>query len=82
MKRWLTWPKLLAAGLLLLLLAAWYVPRLSADRYREPIRAGLQNALGRKVEIGEVKFQLLPVPGFTVRYVQIGGVDFKDVDAL
>ncbi len=72
MKRWLTWPKLLAAGLLLLLLAAWYVPRLSADRYREPIRAGLQNALGRKVEIGEVKFQLLPVPGFTVRYVQIG----------
>ena len=31
-------------------LAAWYVPQISADRYREPIQAGLERALGRKVE--------------------------------
>lgn len=71
-KRWITWPKMLIAGLLLLSLAAWYVPMISADRYREPIRLGLQNALGRKVEISEVKFQLLPVPGFTVTNVIVG----------
>ncbi len=67
-----TWPRLVAAGLLLLLGAAWYVPKISADRYREPIRLGLQNALGRKVEISEVQFQLLPVPGFTVTNVIVG----------
>ncbi|MES1257703.1 MAG: hypothetical protein ABUS51_04705, partial [Acidobacteriota bacterium] len=71
-KRWLTWPKLLLYSVAFLLLAAWYVPKISAARYREPIRAGLENALGRKVEIGEVKFQLLPVPGFTVSHVNIG----------
>ena len=60
MKRWLTWPKHLFYALVLLFGAAYYVPKISAARYREPIRAGLENALGRKVEIGEVMFQLLP----------------------
>jgi hypothetical protein len=72
MKRWLTWPKLLFYALLLLFAAVYYVPKISAARYREPIRAGLENALGRKVEIGEVMFQLLPLPGFTVTEVKIG----------
>lgn len=70
--RWLTWPKLVFYFIALLLLAAWYVPKISAARYREPIRAGLESALGRKVEISDVKFQLLPVPGFTVTNVIIG----------
>jgi hypothetical protein len=71
-RRWLTWPKLLLAAVALLFLAAWYVPQISAERYREPIRAGLENALGRKVEISEVSFRLLPVPGFTVTNVIVG----------
>lgn len=55
-----------------ILAAAWLVPKISADRYREPIRAALENALGRKVEIGEVRFRLLPEPGFTIANVTIG----------
>ncbi len=72
MKRWFTWPRLLLYSLLLLALAAWYVPKISADRFREPLHAGLERALGRKVKIGLVKFQLLPTPGFTVSDVIIG----------
>jgi hypothetical protein len=59
-------------SLVLLGLAAWYVPKISADRYREPLHAGLERALGRTVRIGAVKFQLLPSPGFTVSDVIIG----------
>src|SRR5437764_2290240 len=66
MKRWI------ALGLALLAFAAWYIPRLSAARYREPIRAGLESALGRKVKIGKVEFRVLPVPGFTIHDVTIG----------
>ncbi|HVW85152.1 MAG TPA: hypothetical protein VHB50_10750, partial [Bryobacteraceae bacterium] len=72
MKRWLTWPKIVFYAAALLGFASWYVPRISADRYREPIHAALENALGRKVEIGQVKFQLLPTPGFTIGDVNIG----------
>jgi hypothetical protein len=55
-----------------ILLAVWFVPKISADRYRRPIQAALENALGRKVEIGEVRFRLLPEPGFTIANVTIG----------
>jgi len=72
MKRWFTWPRFVLLSIALLLFAAWYVQRISADRYREPIRLALENALGRKVEIGLVKFQLFPMPGFTVNDVSIG----------
>jgi hypothetical protein len=72
LRRWWTWPKLLGGAVAFLLVAAWYVPRISAARYREPIRAGLESALGRKVEISEVSFRLLPVPGFTVTNVIVG----------
>src|SRR4051812_12671660 len=71
-RRWFTWPKLVFYALILLLAAAWYVPKLSAESYREPIHMGLENALGRKVQIGEVKFRLLPIPGFTISDVIIG----------
>ena len=72
MKRWLRLPWLVLYALVLLALAAWYVPTLSADRFREPIHAALESALGRKVEIGKVRFRLLPLPGFTIDYVNIG----------
>src|SRR3954468_15659213 len=52
--------------------AAWYVPKLSAERYREALRQGLEKALGRKVEFGTIAFQLLPVPGFTISDLNVG----------
>ncbi len=55
-----------------LLAAAVYVPRISADRYRERVHTALENALGREVEIGEVRFRLLPTPGLTISNVTIG----------
>ena len=70
-RKFVTWPKLVLSALAGLLWAAWYVPRISADKYREPIHLALESALGRKVEVGRVQFQLLPVPGFTVENVKI-----------
>src|SRR5207245_8963072 len=55
-----------------LLLAAWYVPKISADRYRDRVHAALESALGRKVAIGEVRFRLLPQPGLFISNVEIG----------
>ncbi len=71
LRKFVTWPKLVLYAIAGLLWAAWYVPRISADKYREPIHRALESALGRKVEVGQVQFQLLPVPGFTVENVKI-----------
>jgi len=71
MKRWFSWPRLILFATLLLLFAAWYVPRISAARFEAPIHAALEDALGRKVRMGQVKFQLLPVPGFTIDNVYV-----------
>lgn len=65
--------RLLALAIVLLLGAAWYVPtRISADRYRDRIHAALEKALGRQVEIGQVRLRLLPTPGLTIADVTIG----------
>jgi len=55
-----------------LLAAGVYVPRISADRYHDRVHAALEKALGRQVEIGEVRFRLLPTPGLTIANVTIG----------
>src|SRR6185437_16224918 len=47
-------------------------PRIGAGQYRDRARAALEKALGRQVEIGDIKFQLLPEPGFTINDVRIG----------
>jgi hypothetical protein len=72
MKRRFAWPKLVFFGIAALLFAAWYVPRISADSYRDRAHAALEKGLGRKVEIGKVRFRLLPAPGFTIANVTIG----------
>ncbi|MGA2713274.1 MAG: AsmA family protein [Bryobacteraceae bacterium] len=59
-------------AILVLLFLAFFVPRISADSYRERTRAALEKALGRKVEIGEVRFRLLPTPGLAISNVTIG----------
>ena len=68
-KRWIQLGLLVPVGLLAAGLAAPYV---RADRYGEDIRNGLQNALGRKVEIlDKVTFNLFTGPGFTINKVVV-----------
>ena len=72
MKKWLRPGWLVIYFVALLGWAAWYVPQLNAERYREKIHTGLESALGRKVSFGTLQFQLLPVPGFTIKDLIIG----------
>lgn len=55
-------------GLITLAAAA---PFLSADYFRARIQASLERALGRKVELGQVRFKVFTGPGFTVENVII-----------
>lgn len=59
-------------AILALLGVALYVPRISAGRYRESVRAALEKGLGRQVDLSDVKFRLLPTPGIVVTNVVIG----------
>lgn len=63
-----------AVSLGLLVLVAIATHYLSADRFRERIRQGLEKSLGRSVEIGKVRFNLFYGPGFTVSDVVIGEI--------
>ena len=65
MKRKLLWAALALA------VALGGAPFLKADRFGPNIKAGLENALGRKVDIGAVRLHLLTGPGFSVRKVVI-----------
>lgn len=53
-------------------LAAYYVPRITEGWYRDRLLAALETGLGRKVEIGQVWFRILPTPGFAISDVRIG----------
>jgi len=63
--------KLVAAAIALTLVAGVVAPRFKTDRYRSRIQRALESALGRKVTFGEVKFNLLTGPGFTLHDVAI-----------
>jgi len=63
--------KWLSIALALLLVAGIAAPYLSGDRFAPRIRAALENALGRKVELGAVHFSLFAGPGFSVDNVVI-----------
>ena len=61
----------LVAAALLLLAPAVLAPRFRADRFGPRIHHSLERALGRKVEIGEVRLSFFPTPGFSVDRVVI-----------
>ncbi|GEM_PF-1560474 len=65
-------PKILLWAAALLLFAGLVVPLIHANRFHRQIRAALESALGRKVEIGEVTLNLLTGPGFQLQNVVIG----------
>ena len=59
-------------AIVLLLALALYIPRISAGRYRDSVRTALEKGLGRKVDLSDVRFRLLPTPGIIVTNVVIG----------
>ena len=63
--------KILGALLLLLVIAGFVAPVFTADQYGRRLQASLERALGRRVEIGKVHFNLFKGPGFSVDDVTI-----------
>ncbi|MBI1788816.1 MAG: hypothetical protein HYR60_14855 [Acidobacteria bacterium] len=61
----------LGASILLFLAAGIGAPYLNADRYGNAIRAALESSLGRRVEIGKVRFSLFSGAGFSIADVVI-----------
>lgn len=65
-------PAKVAAGAVALVLAgACLAPFIAADQYGIRLQHALERALGRRVEIGNVHFKLLPLPALTVDSVTI-----------
>ena len=80
--------KSLGVALALVLAAGVIAPYLGAGRYAEQIRSSLQAALGRRVEFGDVRFNLFTGPGFSINKVVIfdyrafGSEPFAYVESL
>jgi hypothetical protein len=55
----------------LVLVCGTVAPYVRADRYADRIRSGLETALGRRVELGDVRFKLFTGPGFSISKVVI-----------
>ncbi len=63
--------KCLGIGCAIVLIVGVVAPFLGANRYAEQIRSGLEAALGRRVEFGDVHFNLFTGPGFSVSDVVV-----------
>ncbi len=63
--------KILGGLLLLLTVAGLVAPEFTVDQYGRRLQASLERALGRRVEIGKVHFNLFKGPGFSVDSVTI-----------
>jgi hypothetical protein len=68
----MTWRRGILISIACVLLAGYFVPQISADAYRDHVHAALEKALGRKVQIGELRFRLLPTPALQISNVEIG----------
>jgi hypothetical protein len=63
--------KWLSIALAMLLAAGIAAPYMSGNRFAPRIRTALENALGRKVDLGAIHFSLFAGPGFSVDNVVI-----------
>src|SRR5260370_38130580 len=63
--------KIVGVLILLLLVLGIAAPSFTADQYGRRLQTSLERALGRKVEIGKVHFNLFKGPGFSVDKVII-----------
>jgi hypothetical protein len=64
--------KILIAAAALVVIAGLAAPKFQLGQYRGRIKAALESALHRKVEFGEIKFNVFTGPGFSVDNVTIG----------
>jgi hypothetical protein len=63
--------KILGELLLLLVIAGFVAPVFTADQFGRRLQTSLERALGRRVELGNVHFNLFKGPGFSVDSVTI-----------
>jgi hypothetical protein len=63
--------RVLAVAVLLVVIAGVGAPYLRADYFAARIKAGLEQSLGRKVEIGNARYNVFTGPGFQVEEVTI-----------
>lgn len=57
---------MISAGVLVAIGAAGLIaPEIDAERMRAPLAVALRETLGRKVEFGEVRYQIFPTPGLS-----------------
>jgi AsmA family/AsmA-like C-terminal region len=63
--------KIIIALVVVLLLGIFLPPNVNGTRFRERLAPALSAALGRDVKIGQVKYRLLPRPGFDVYDFQV-----------
>src|SRR6185437_1250135 len=58
--------KMIAGFAFLLLLAIFLPPNINGTVFRKRLSGTLSTALGREVKIGQVKYRILPRPGFDI----------------
>jgi AsmA protein len=63
--------KLVLAIAIVLLLGIFLPPNINGTRFRDRLAPALSSALGREVKIGQVKYRLLPRPGFDIYDFQV-----------
>src|SRR5215467_9818646 len=71
MTAWKAKTKVVLAGVAILLLGIFLPPNINGTRFRDRLAPALSAALGREVKIGQVKYRLLPRPGFDVYDFQV-----------
>jgi hypothetical protein len=69
--RWRLILKILGAAMALVLVAGLIAPYMAADQYGKRLQSSLETALGRRVQIGKVRYNLFTGPGFSVTDVTI-----------
>src|SRR5512138_180933 len=70
----LPWGRIVLSLLLLALLfvgAAFLAPEIDASPVREPLERALRETTGRKVEVGEVRYQVFPFIGLSATDIVI-----------
>ena len=63
--------KILGAAVAVILIAGLIAPYMAADQFGRRLQASLENALGRRVQIGNVRYNLFTGLGFSVTDVTI-----------
>jgi uncharacterized protein involved in outer membrane biogenesis len=63
--------KLAIALVVVVLLGLFLPPNINGTRFRDRLAPALSAALGREVRIGQVKYRLLPRPGFDLYQFEV-----------